>query len=107
MGLEILAFPCNQFGKQESGSPAEILEFVGNLKRPVTFSMMDKINVNGPLTHPVFAFLKSKLRGPLGSGIKWNFTKFLLSRDGTAVARFSPAKFPLSFEQNIVELLKQ
>ena len=80
-GLRILAFPCNQFGKQEPGSAEDIRSFADGYG--VQFDMFAKVDVNGPHAHPVFQFLKSKLSDVLGSSIKWNWTKFLVDRDGT------------------------
>ena len=103
-GLVVLGFPCDQFAHQEPGSDGEIAQFC-QLKFGVTFPLMSKIEVNGPETHPVFAFLKEKAGGVLGDGIKWNFTKFLVSRDGTKVARFAPNVEPSALEQDIKEAL--
>lgn len=104
-GFVILGFPCNQFGKQEPKSDAEIKEFVAQYG--VTFPMFSKINVNGSKAHPIFLFLRAKLTGTLGSSIKWNFTKFLCDRDGRPVARFGPPSKPLEFENEIRQLLEQ
>ncbi len=103
-GLVVLGFPCDQFAHQEPGSDAEIAQFC-QLKFGVTFPLMSKIEVNGPETHPVFVFLKEKAGGVLGDGIKWNFTKFLVSRDGTRVKRFAPNVEPSALEQDIKEAL--
>lgn len=92
-GLRILAFPCNQFGGQESKSEAEIKKFAEGYG--VKFDMFSKIKVNGDDTHPIFAFLKSKQGGTLGNFIKWNFTKFLVNKEGVPVARYSPQTNPI------------
>ena len=90
-GLTILGFPCNQFGAQEPGSDAEIGAFCER-NYGVTFPMFAKIDVNGPSAHPLYKYLKDARPGLLGSeAIKWNFTKFLIGRDGEPVARFAPA----------------
>ena len=100
-GLTILGFPCNQFGAQEPGDAAEIASFC-SLTYDVTFPVMAKVEVNGARTHPLYAWLKSEKRGLLGSeGIKWNFTKFLVGRDGEVVCRFAPNATPASLETAI------
>jgi glutathione peroxidase len=97
-GLVILGFPCNQFGAQEPGNAEEIARFC-SLTYDVSFPMMRKIDVNGPATHPLYAWLKSQKKGVLGtSGIKWNFTKFLIDREGRVVGRFAPTATPQSLE---------
>ena len=104
-GLEILDFPCNQFGKQESGSSDEIEEFC-QINYGVTFPLFQKIDVNGKDAHPIFKFLKSKQSGGIfGSGIKWNFTKFVIDRQGVPVKRFSPTTKPEKMEKTIQQLL--
>lgn len=104
-GLEILAFPCNQFGKQEPGSDAEISEFC-ELNFGVTFPLFSKIDVNGSDTHPLFVDLKQQAPGLLGSQkVKWNFTKFLVNREGQTVKRFAPLDKPESLEDAIKALL--
>jgi len=103
-GFIVLGFPCNQFGKQEAGTNHEIKDFVKS-KHNVTFPMFSKIEVNGSNAHPLFIFLRSKLTGILGSSIKWNFTKFLIDRQGRPVKRFGPPQLPLDFEKDIQELL--
>ena len=93
-GLTVLGFPCNQFGAQEPGNAEEIASFC-SLTYDVTFPMLAKIDVNGPSTHPLYAFLKKEQKGVLGTeGIKWNFTKFLIGRDGEVVERFAPTPTP-------------
>eukprot|EP01126_Amoeba_proteus_P042421 TRINITY_DN4610_c0_g1_i3.p1 TRINITY_DN4610_c0_g1~~TRINITY_DN4610_c0_g1_i3.p1 ORF type:complete len:159 (+),score=22.20 TRINITY_DN4610_c0_g1_i3:141-617(+) len=101
-GLEILGFPCNQFGEQEPGSPTEISDFCTR-KYSVTFQIMEKTEVNGVGTHPVYEWLKSQ-KSQLGmTRIKWNFEKFLVSREGEVVERWSSVGTAL--EGKIVELL--
>jgi glutathione peroxidase len=92
-GLEVLAFPCDQFGHQEPGSDGEIQSFC-ETNYGVEFPLFSKIDVNGSNTHPVFEFLKSKKGGLLGDTIKWNFTKFLVSKDGKVVDRYAPTTPP-------------
>ncbi len=93
-GLVILGFPCNQFGAQEPGDEKAIAEFCES-RFGVSFPMFAKADVNGPQTHPLFALLKQRAPGFLGTeSIKWNFTKFLVSRDGISVQRFSPWTHP-------------
>ncbi len=104
-GFAVLAFPCNQFGKQEPGSESEIQEFCA-AKYGVTFPLFAKIDVNGERTHPLFAFLKSRQAGLLGSAvIKWNFTKFLVDRAGNVTARFSPSTAPDAIEPQVAAVL--
>ena len=104
-GLVILGFPCNQFGKQEPGDEAAISEFC-ELNFGVTFPLFKKVEVNGPQAHPLFVQLKKRAPGVLGSqGIKWNFTKFLISGDGTSVKRYAPATKPEALKADIEALL--
>ncbi len=104
-GLEILGFPCNQFGSQEPGSDGDIAEFC-QLNYGVSFPMFSKVDVNGDDAHPLFVHLKEKAPGLLGSQkIKWNFTKFMVNRDGEVVDRFPPQSKPESLEQDIEALL--
>lgn len=104
-GLMILGFPCNQFGAQEPGTEKEILEFC-SLNYGVSFPIFSKIEVNGEQTHPLFAYLKSVAPGLLGSeAIKWNFTKFLVDKNGNVVDRFAPTTKPEDIESDIVKLL--
>lgn len=106
-GLVILGFPCNQFGKQESGSSDEIQEFCQR-NYGVSFPMFEKVNVNGANAHPIFQYLKSKLSGGiLGSRIKWNFTKFIIDSNGKPVKRFSPMTKPKKMEAYIQQVLKR
>jgi len=104
-GLTILGFPCNQFGAQEPGDAAEIANFC-SLTYDVSFPMMAKIEVNGAGTHPLYAWLKKSRKGLLGSeGVKWNFTKFLIDRQGEPVARFGPTTEPKALAGAIEALL--
>ena len=104
-GFTILAFPCNQFGSQEPGSEADILAFCENHYQ-VTFPVFAKVCVKGPQQAPLFAWLTRSAPGLLGSKtIKWNFTKFLLGRDGQPVARFAPTQTPESLRARIEDLL--
>lgn len=103
--FEVLGFPCDQFGHQEPGTEAEIMEFCGT-RYDVTFPMFAKIEVNGEGAHPLFQFLKSAKRGVLGSeSIKWNFTKFLVDRSGQVVERFGSRDTPEAIEPDILPLL--
>jgi glutathione peroxidase len=98
-GLEVLGFPCNQFKSQDPGSDSEIAEFC-QLNYDVTFPMFSKIEVNGDGAHPLYKYLKTEMPGILGSeGIKWNFTKFLIGKDGKPIQRFSPQTRPEALEQ--------
>jgi glutathione peroxidase len=93
-GLEVLGFPCNQFGAQEPGSEAEIQTFCST-RYGVTFPMYAKIDVNGPGRHPLYAWLTGEPTAPEGPGdVKWNFTKFVVGRDGRVLARFDPGTEP-------------
>lgn len=104
-GFEILDFPCNQFGHQAPGNEEEIQNFC-TLKYKTTFKLFAKVDVNGPNAEPLFTFLKSQKRGGLlGSNIKWNFTKFLISRNGEVVARYGSAKRPETLANDIEKLL--
>ncbi len=103
-GLVILGFPCNQFGQQEKGNSDEIQEFC-QVNYGVSFPMFEKIDVNGNSAHPIYKYLKSKLGGLLGSSIKWNFTKFIIDKNGTPVKRFAPTTSPDSMEQFIKKIL--
>lgn len=105
-GLVILGFPCNQFGQQDKGSNAEIASFCQR-NYGVDFPMMAKVAVNGPQAHPVFAWLKAQAPGILGTTmIKWNFTKFLLGRDGRVLRRYAPKDAPASLVQDIEAALQ-
>jgi glutathione peroxidase len=104
-GFEILAFPCNQFGFQEPGNDAEIAQFC-TLNFGVTFPLFSKIEVNGTSAHPLFAHLKKSAPGLLGTEmIKWNFTKFLVDKEGSIVGRFAPKDEPAELEEKIKALL--
>jgi glutathione peroxidase len=100
-GLVVLGFPCNQFGAQEPGSEAEIQSFCSTTYS-VTFPMYSKVEVNGDATHPLFAHLKKSAKGVLGTeAIKWNFTKFLVGRDGSVIDRFAPQTAPGAMEKDV------
>ena len=103
-GLEILDFPCNQFGHQAPGTEEEIQEFC-TLKYKTTFPLFAKIDVNGKNADPLFEYLKTQRGGFLGNDIKWNFTKFLVSRDGKVVERYAPMTKPENIESDILKLL--
>jgi glutathione peroxidase len=106
-GLTVLGFPCNQFGQQEPGSEADIAQFCST-NYGVTFPLSSKIEVNGPHTHPVFLWLKQAAPGVGGTeGIKWNFTKFLVGRDGRVAGRYAPFTPPEKLEPPIESLLNQ
>lgn len=104
-GLTVLGFPCNQFGKQEPGDAEEIANFC-KLTYDVTFPMFAKVEVNGPNTAPLYDYLKNEARGLMGSkSIKWNFTKFLVDREGNVVKRFGPQDTPEQLRSEIEALL--
>jgi len=104
-GLTVLGFPCNQFMSQEMGTESEITRFCRE-NFGVTFPMFSKVNVNGSKAHPLFRHLKTRKRGFLGTPmIKWNFTKFLVNREGQPVARYAPKVVPESLEGHIRKLL--
>lgn len=104
-GFAVLGFPCNQFGKQEPGSEAEIAAFCKK-NYGVTFPMFAKVDVNGDQAHPLFDYLKMSLPGLLGTEpIKWNFTKFLIDKEGKPIERFAPATKPESIEKTVETLL--
>lgn len=103
--FEILGFPCNQFAKQELNSNNEIQEFC-QLNYGVTFKVFDKINVNGENAHPLYKYLKKEKSGIFGGSIKWNFTKFLIDKNGNVVERYAPTDSPLKMEEKIKELIK-
>ena len=105
-GLVVLGFPCDQFGHQEPGNEEEIRSFC-SLKYDVTFPMFAKVEVNGGNAHPLYRLLKKAAPGLLGSeAIKWNFTKFLVDREGKVVARYAPSDTPESLEKDVEKLLK-
>jgi glutathione peroxidase len=100
-GLVVLGFPCNQFGAQDAGDNAEIAEFC-QLNYGVSFPMMAKIDVNGDTAHPLYQWLSAEAPGLLGSkSIKWNFTKFLVAKDGTVLKRYAPTDTPESMSDDI------
>lgn len=104
-GLEILGFPCNQFGYQEKGSNDEIQSFC-KVKFGIKFPLFEKIKVNGKNAHPLYSYLKEKAPGILGSKkIKWNFTKFLVSKNGEVIKRYAPNITPEKIEADIKEAL--
>ena len=106
-GLSVLGFPCEQFGHQEPGDDAEIARFCAETY-DVTFPLFSKIEVNGAGAHPLFRFLKAEKAGLLGTGsIKWNFTKFLVDREGQVVARYGPRVTPDRLEGEIQRLLRR
>ena len=105
-GLVVLGFPCDQFAHQEPGDDAQIEEFC-RVNHGVTFPLSTKVDVNGKETHPVFAFLKDRTGGLLGSSIKWNFTKFLVAPDGTTVTRYAPKTEPAELTEDIVAVLDE
>lgn len=103
-GLIILGFPCNQFGKQEPGSSDEIKEFC-TINYGVTFPMFEKIDVNGENAAPLYVYLKNVLPGTLGNDIKWNFTKFLIDKNGKPIERYGSTTKPKDIEDDILKLL--
>ncbi len=103
-GFEILDFPCNQFGKQAPGTNDEIENFC-TLRYKTTFQRFSKIDVNGKNEEPLFRYLKNEKGGFMGDSIKWNFTKFLISRDGQVVHRYAPITKPEKIEEAILKLL--
>ena len=103
-GFSVLGFPCNQFGAQEPGD-AKAIENFCQTNYHVTFPLFEKIDVNGANAHQLYNFLKSEKSGLLGSGIKWNFTKFLVDRSGRVVERFPPTTKPESLREKIEALL--
>ncbi|MBQ8468147.1 MAG: glutathione peroxidase [Clostridia bacterium] len=103
-GLEILDFPCNQFAGQAPGTDAEIHEFC-TLKYNTQFDQFAKIDVNGENEHPLYTYLKEQKKGLFGKAIKWNFTKFLVDRNGNVVKRYAPTTTPENIEEDILKLL--
>ena len=99
-GFVVLGFPCNQFGGQEPGDEDEISEFC-QLNYGVTFPMFEKVDVNGDDAHPLFGWLKKEKTGLLGGKIKWNFTKFLIGRDGHVIERYAPTTKPEDIEGDV------
>lgn len=104
--LVVLGFPCDQFAHQEPGDDAQIKEFC-EVNYGVTFPLSTKVDVNGSKTHPIFAYVKEKAGGLLGSSIKWNFTKFLVAPDGTTVKRYTPKTDPEMVKIDAEELLER
>jgi len=106
-GLTVLGFPCNQFGAQEPGQEEEIAEFC-QINYGVSFPMHSKLKVNGAEADPLFKYLKGEAKGVLGSkAIKWNFTKFLVSRDGKTIKRYGPKSTPKQMRSDIEQLLAE
>ena len=103
-GLIILGFPCNQFAGQEPGEAKDIQEFCA-VNYGVSFPMFAKVDVNGENAHPVFKYLKSELGSLLGSKVKWNFTKFVIDKNGKPVKRFAPTTKPESMEKYLQKIL--
>ena len=103
-GFEILDFPCNQFANQAPGTEEEIESFC-QARFGITFRQFAKIDVNGKNQSPLYAYLKSEQKGALGSNIKWNFTKFLVDREGNVVARFAPTVTPEKLDADVAKLL--
>ncbi|AWD69040.1 MULTISPECIES: glutathione peroxidase [Acinetobacter] len=103
-GLEVLGFPCNQFGGQDPGSNEQIGAYCQK-NYGVTFPMFSKIDVKGPEAHAIFRYLTNNSKGILGNGIKWNFTKFLIGRDGKVLNRFAPTTKPEDLEAEIEKAL--
>lgn len=104
-GLVILGFPCNQFANQDKGSNEEIHEFC-QLNYGVTFTMFEKIEVNGENAHPLYKFLRKEAKGLFGNKIKWNFTKFLIDSQGNIIKRYAPTVKPQQIKTDIEKLLK-
>jgi glutathione peroxidase len=105
-GLEILGFPCNQFAQQDSGSNEEIHQFC-QLNYGVTFTMFEKIDVNGDRAHPLYTYLKSQTNSLWGRKIKWNFTKFLVNAEGKVIKRYAPTTSPLKIKKDIEKCLSR
>ena len=103
-GFEVLGFPANDFGAQEPGTHEEIVEFC-QLNYGVSFPMFSKVDVNGKGAHPVFQWLRKETGGLLGDAIKWNFTKFLVDREGRVVRRYAPTVEPAQIEADLVKAL--
>ncbi|MCM0650019.1 glutathione peroxidase [Clostridium swellfunianum] len=103
-GLEILGFPCNQFANQDSGSNEDIQQFC-QLNYGVTFTMFEKIDVNGSEAHPLYKYLKGEAKGFISKEIKWNFTKFLIDSDGNVIKRYAPTVVPSKIKKDIEKCL--
>ncbi|ESP95153.1 MULTISPECIES: glutathione peroxidase [Pseudoalteromonas] len=104
-GLEIIGFPCNQFGQQEPGSASDIQQGC-LINYGVDFTMMEKIDVNGEHAHPIYQYLKTALPGLLTNNIKWNFTKFLIGKDGQPLKRYAPTTKPEKIKADIIQALQ-
>lgn len=104
-GLVVIGFPCDQFANQEPGDEAQIEQFC-RINFGVTFLLTQKVEVNGRGTHPVFAFVKERTGGLLGSSVKWNFTKFLVAPDGRTVTRYAPSTDPAELARDIEGMLR-
>lgn len=105
-GLEIIGFPCNQFAGQDPAGNDEIHSFCQR-NYGVSFPMFEKIDVNGENTHPIYKYLKKEAKGTLGNNVKWNFTKFLIDKEGKVVKRVAPTVNPIKMEDEIKELLRK
>jgi glutathione peroxidase len=104
-GIEVLGFPCDQFGHQEPGNEEEIRNFC-SLTYDVTFPMFAKVDVNGANAHPLYQWMKEEKAGFLGTeGIKWNFTKFLVDRNGAVIKRYAPTDTPEKIEKDLAKVL--
>ncbi|MDD7796194.1 glutathione peroxidase [Clostridium sp. 'White wine YQ'] len=103
--FEILGFPCNQFAKQEPGTSDDIKNFC-EINYGVTFPLFEKVDVKGPTAHEVFKYLTTEKPGILGGEIKWNFTKFLIDKNGNVVDRFAPTTSPTKIEKDIIKLME-
>ncbi|MBL4933780.1 glutathione peroxidase [Clostridium paridis] len=103
--FEILGFPCNQFAKQEPGTSDDIKNFC-EINYGVTFPLFEKVDVKGPTAHEVFRYLTTEKPGILGGEIKWNFTKFLIDKNGNVVDRFAPTTSPSKIEKDIIKLME-
>ena len=104
-GLSILGFPCNQFANQESGSNDQI-QNICKLNFGVTFSLFEKVDVNGENAHPLYKYLRHEAKGLFSDKIKWNFTKFLIDKQGNVIRRYAPTVKPSAIEKDIVKLMK-
>jgi len=105
-GLEVLGFPCNQFGGQDPGTNEQIRTYCQR-NYGVSFPMFAKVNVKGPEAHVIFRYLTNNSKGILGSGIKWNFTKFLINKKGEVINRYAPTTKPEDIEQDIEKALAE
>lgn len=104
-GLSILGFPCNQFANQESGSNDQI-QNICKLNFGVTFTLFEKVDVNGEKAHPLYKYLRREAKGLFSDKIKWNFTKFLIDKQGNVIRRYAPTVKPSAIEKDIVKLMK-